>query len=114
MGMLDNARRKVKDWTTPDENIQGTPKEKVRELSAVLGQLTPQERERSVQHVKAYLDYYFVTHQGEKRVPAEMQKDFRQLVEQSNRLTAVDNARVVLQQYGGPPTRDTLNESLER
>jgi hypothetical protein len=114
MGMLDDARRKVKDWTTSDENIQGAPKAKIRELSSALGPMTPQERERNIQHVKAYLDYYYIVHQGEKKIPAEIQKDFRQMVEQSNRLTAVENARVVLQQYGGAPTRETLNESLER
>src|SRR5690349_14087355 len=101
MGMLDDARRKMRDWATSDENIQGSPKTKIKELSAALGNLTPQERERNVQHVKAYLDYYYITHQGEKKIPLEIQKDFRQMVEQSNRLTAVENARLVLQQYGG-------------
>jgi hypothetical protein len=114
MGMLDSARRKVRDWTTSDENIQGSPKTKIKELSAALGNLTPQERERNVEHVKAYLDYYYITHQGEKKIPAEMQTAFQQLAEQSNRLTAVENARLVLQQYGGPPTRETIHESLER
>ena len=114
MGMLDDARRKMKDWTTTDENIQGSPKTKIQDLSAALAQLTPQERQRNIEHVKAYLDYYYVTHQGEKKIPVEVHKEFSKMVEQSNRLTAVENARIVLQQYGGAPTRDTLHESLER
>jgi hypothetical protein len=114
MGMFDEARRKAKDWTTSDENIQGSPKTKVRDLAAALPQLTPQERQRNIEHVKAYLDYYYVAHQGEKKIPVEVHKEFSKMVEQSNRLTAVENARVVLQQYGGAPTRDTLHESLER
>jgi hypothetical protein len=37
--MLDDARRKMKDWTTTDENIQGSPKTKIQDLSAALAQL---------------------------------------------------------------------------
>src|SRR4051794_23239301 len=114
MGMLDDARRKMKDWTTLDEDIQGSPKTKIKEFSAALSQLTPQERQRNVEHVKAYLDYYYVAHQGEKKIPAEVHKEFSKIVEQLNRLTAVENARVVLLQYGGPPTRETIENSLER
>ena len=114
MGMLDNARRWMKDRTTSDENIQGTPKDKIRELQTVLGQMTPPERERNIQHVKAYLDYYYIVHQGEKKLPLDQQRDFRHLVEQSNRLSAVELARMVLQQHGGAPTRETIEQSLER
>lgn len=114
MGMLDDARRKMKDWTTSDENIQGSPKTKIKELSEALSQLTPQERQRNIEHIKAYLDYYYVAHQGEKKIPVEVHKEFSKMVEQSNRLTAVENARMVLQQYGGPPTRETIENSLER
>ena len=114
MGMLDDARRKVKDWTTSDENIQGSPKAKIKDLSEALPQLTPQERQRNIEHVKAYLDYYYVAHQGEKKIPLEVHKEFSKMVEQSNRLTAVENARVVLQQYGGAPSRETIENSLER
>jgi hypothetical protein len=113
MGMLDSARRKMRDLTTTDENISGTPKEKIRELSAALSDLTPQERQRNLEHVKAYTDYYYVGHQRE-RVPTEIQQAVNSLHKESNRLAVVDQARDVLQKHGGPPTRETLIDSLER
>jgi hypothetical protein len=113
MGMLDSARRKMRDLTTTDENISGTPKEKIRELSAALSDLTPQERQRNLEHIKAYTDYYYVGHQREK-VPAEIQQAVNSLHKESNRLAVVDQAREVLQKHGGPPTRETLIDSLER
>jgi hypothetical protein len=76
MGLLDAARRKLNDWTTSDENVDGIPKDKIRDLRSALGQMTKEERERNVQHVKAYIDYYYVTHQGERN-PKGLSQDGR-------------------------------------
>jgi hypothetical protein len=113
MGMLDNARRWMNDRTTSDENIQGTPKEKIRELSEALPRLTAEERSRSLEHVKAYTDYYYAGHQREQ-VPPEIRQQVNAIHKEANRLAVVDQAREVLQKYGGPPTRETLVNSLER
>jgi hypothetical protein len=125
MGMRDNARRNLRDWTTSDENIIGKPGErvgaferspeyKISKLSQALPKMTSEERAKNLQDLRTYIDYYHIVHQGEKQVPIEMNRAFREIAEKSNRLTLVENARLALELRGGPPTNRTIQESLER
>jgi hypothetical protein len=113
MGMLASTRRWMHDRMTSDENISGTPKEKINDLNQALPQLTPEERSRNLQHLRAYVDYYHWGHQREA-VPVATQRSFDALLKEAHRLNAVDQARTILYQHGGPPTRETVTTSLER
>ena len=59
MAFLDQARRYLKDRMTQDENIDGKPRDKIRDLSAALHHLSPTERKLNLEHVTAYVDYYY-------------------------------------------------------
>jgi hypothetical protein len=113
MGMLDDARRWVTDRLSHDEYINGTPKEHMRTVDESLSQLSPNERLRNVAHVRAYSEYYY---QGRHResVPAEVRQQFAEMDRRIERLNAVDAARETLTGYGGPPSRDTVAESIDR
>src|SRR4051794_33155582 len=113
MPVIDNARRWLRDRTTTDENINGRPQDKIRALYDALVHLTPEERNRNLEHIKAYSDYYFQGHQREQ-VPAEIKQSYIALSKEASRLNTVDQAREVLFKYGGPPTRETIENSLER
>jgi hypothetical protein len=112
--MFDNARRWVKDqFSKPDELIEGTPQQKIRETHATLQGLTPDERTRAVEHVQAYATYY---HQGRHNefVPPDTAREIYNLQRYSERLTRVDAARGILERYGGAPSHRTLAEALDR
>lgn len=112
--MFDNARRWVKDQISkPDELIEGTPQQKIREAHDTLQGLTPDERTRAVEHVQAYATYY---HQGrhEEFVPPDTARAIYELQRYSERLTRVDAAREILERYGGAPSQRTLAEALDR
>lgn len=112
--MFDNARRWVKDqFARQDELIEGTPQHKIRETYATLRDLTPAERTRAVEHVQAYATYY---HQGRHNefVPTDTARAIYELQRFSERLTRVDEARGILERYGGAPSQRTLAESLDR
>jgi len=47
-------------------------------------------------------------------VPPEVRHELRSLHRQVEKLNTVDQAREVLQKYGGPPTKETVADSLER
>jgi uncharacterized protein YdiU (UPF0061 family) len=113
MALVEEARRWVKDQFVQDENVNGRPQGKIRELSDALVHLTPAERKRNVEHLKAYVDYYYQGHHNEA-VPAEIRQQLGRLDRQVERLNTVDQARQILQKYGGPPTKETVAESLER
>lgn len=112
--VFDNARRWMKDQLAkPDELIQGTPQQKIRETYETLQGLTPDERTRAVEHVQAYATYY---HQGRHNefVPADTAREIFEMQRYSDRLTRVDQARTILERYGGAPSHRTLTEALER
>ena len=113
MALVDHARRWVKDRMTQDENINGKPRDKIRNLSDAVHHMTPTERKRNLEHVNAYVEYYYQGHHKEA-VPHEVRNELRSLNRQVERLNTVDQAREVLQKYGGPPTKETVADSLER
>jgi hypothetical protein len=112
--IFDNARRWVNDrLAKPDELIEGTPQQKIRETYETLQGLTPAERTRAVEHVQAYATYY---HQGRHNefVPADTAREIFEMQRYSERLTRVDAARGILERYGGAPSQRTLAEALDR
>lgn len=113
MGLNDSMRRWMNDRRTQDEYIDGTPRSKIRDLAAVLPHIGPDERQSRLEHLRGYINYYYLGHQREA-VPMYIGRAFNRMDREATRLSAVDQARAVLQKYGGPPTRLTLEESLER
>jgi hypothetical protein len=113
MALVEETRRWVKDRLVEDENVNGRPHAKIRELSDALVHLTPGERKRNVEHLKAYVDYYYQGHHNEA-VPVAVRHELGRIDRQIERLNTVDQARHILQKYGGPPTKETVAESLQR
>jgi hypothetical protein len=114
MALRDNARRWLRDQFTNDPNIDGTPQEKINELSKSLPHLTPELRKERLEHVQGYTNYYYGVHQGEKQVPDAISKQVKELGDEVKRLAVMDEARAILHKYGGPPTRQTIEDSLRR
>ena len=113
MAVLDDARRWVKDRFVTDEHITTTPKAALRQLETALPDLSPGERQRNIEHVRHYTDSYYLGRHREA-VPREVLATFSELTREATRLNAVDRARELVASYGGPPTRQTLADSLER
>ena len=113
MGVIDYSRRWLKDQLTHDENIDGTPEEKIKFLTANLKGMTVQERRTQVEHLKAYVDYYYVGHQNEA-VPPKTKEEMRQLERTAEKMNLLDMALKTLDKFGGPPTRETVLDAVER
>lgn len=113
MPLLDDARRWMKDRLTTDEMIHGTPKQHMAMLEDHLVNLTPAERLKEIDRLKAYTTYYYQGHHNES-TPADFRQQMRTMDQRVERLNAVDAARETLQKYGGPPSRETIAESLDR
>lgn len=112
--MFDNARRWINDqFSKPDELIEGTPQQKIQETRETLQGLTPTERTRAIEALQSYATYY---HQGRHNefVPPDTAREIYQMRQYSERLGRVDEAKTVLERYGGAPSQRTLAEALER
>lgn len=110
MPIFDDVRRWVKDrFGSHDENINGTPHHWMRKAQEAFPEYSQAERQRNLEHLRAYATYYYKDH-----VPAEIRQELTTMEHTAERLNAVDQARVVLEKYGGPPSRETIAESLER
>lgn len=104
MPILDDARRWLVDRAQKnDEAITITPKESLRGVDQKLLHMSAPERERTINHLKAYADLYYVGRHNEP-VPADVQASLKNLETRSEKLAIVDQAKVVLAQYGGPPS----------
>jgi hypothetical protein len=113
MAILDDARRWLKDRFVTDEHITMAPKAALRQLETALADLSPGERQRNIEHLKYYADSYYLGRHRET-VPREVLATFSELTREATRLNAVDRAREFVASYGGPPTRQTLADALER
>ncbi|HEX4772241.1 MAG TPA: hypothetical protein VH351_15500 [Bryobacteraceae bacterium] len=113
MAVLDDARRWIKDQFVTDEHVTMTPKAALRQLETALVDLSPGERQRNIEHLRHYADSYYLGRHRET-VPREVLAAFSELTREATRLNAVDRARELVASYGGPPTRQTLADSLER
>lgn len=89
------------------------PKESIAAVESDLARLTPTERSKLIEHVKAYANLYY---QGRHNVavPEDVRARVGALERRAVRLNTVDAAREIVAKYGGPPTRQTVIESLER
>jgi hypothetical protein len=113
MAVIDDTRRWLKDQFVSDEHITITPKQAIRQLETALPDLSPSERARNIDHLKNYADSYYLGRHREA-VPREVAATFAQLSKEAARLDVVDRAREVVASYDGPPTRQTIADSLER
>jgi hypothetical protein len=113
MPTLSDARRWLKDQFSHDEQISGSPKPIIREAEKRLDKMNSDERTRTITHLKAYADLYYQGRHNEN-VPTEVQTKFQEMQQRIDRLNSVDKARQVVQQYGGPPTKQTVLDSLSR
>jgi hypothetical protein len=113
MAVIDDTRRWLKDQFVTDEHITMTPKKAIRQLETALPDLSPSERARNIDHLRNYADSYYLGRHREA-VPREVTATFAQLSKEAARLDIVDRAREVVASYGGPPTRQTIADSLER
>lgn len=113
MPFLQDTRRWIKDQFSHDEMITISPKKLLPDIENNLDKLTPKERTRMVQHIQAYSDLYYVGRHKET-IPDEVREQLRTLERRTERLNTVDEARRILHQYGGPPTRTTVQDSLDR
>lgn len=113
MPMLDEARRRIRDYFSHDEQITVRPAIAIQEIAANLSSMTAKERSRNVEHIKAYADLYYQGRHNEN-VPGDVREQLRFLERRTERLNTVDAARAIVEMYGGPPSRETVIESLER
>lgn len=111
MPTLSDARRWFKDQFSHDEQISGSPKPIIREAEKRLDKMNSAERTRTITHLRAYADLYYQGRHNEN-VPTEVQTKFQQMQQRIDRLNSVDKARQIVQQYGGPPTKQTVLDSL--
>jgi len=113
MALTDSAGRWVKDRLSDDPDIKETPEKSAKRLAGAIEKLSAEERQKNLQHLRAYSDLYY---QGRHNmaVPKEMTEELKRLEERAQRLNTVDRARGVVQQFGGPPSEQSLNEALER
>jgi hypothetical protein len=113
MPLLDNMRRWIKDQREHDEQITIRPSKSLDVIEQNLLEMNAAERNRSVEHIKAYADLYYQGRHNEA-VPVEIRERVHNLETRAIRLNTVDAAREVVAKYGGPPTEATVQESLER
>lgn len=113
MPLIDDARRWLKDRLGQDEYIDGTPKQHIARIDEALAHLNTAERLRQLDHIRAYSDYYYQGRHKES-VPGDVRQQLRTLENRIERLNAVDQARDILQKMGGPPSRQTIADSLDR
>ena len=113
MAVLDDVRRWIKDRFVTDEHVTMAPKAALRQLETALADLSPGERQRNIEHLRYYSDSYYLGRHREA-VPREVLVTFSQLTREATRLNTVDRAREFVASYGGPPTRQTVADSLER
>jgi len=113
MALTNSAGRWVKDRLSNDPDIKETPERGAKRLAEAIEQLSAEERQKNLQHLRAYSDLYY---QGRHNmaVPKEMTEELKRLEERAQRLNTVDRARTVVQQFGGPPSEESLKEALER
>jgi hypothetical protein len=113
MSLLRDANRWLKDRFSHDDGITVTPKVSIRHAEKHLGQMNATERERTLKHLKAYSDLYYQGRHNES-VPYEVRSKLQAMERRIERLNTVDQARKIVQQYGGPPTRQTVMDSITR
>ena len=113
MALTDSAGRWMKDRLSDDPDIKETPEKSAKRLAGAIEKLSAEERQKNLQHLRAYSDLYY---QGRHNmaVPKEMTEELKRLEERAQRLNTVDRARAVVQQFGGPPSEQSLHEALER
>ena len=111
--MANALGRWAKDLISHDEQIAEKPQNTLRDLSAVIEHMTADERKRNLEQLRAVSVIYF---QGRHNMdfPPEFKHDLKALEKRAERLNEVDTARATLQKLGGPPTIETIYESLER
>lgn len=111
--MLAETKRWIVDRFSQDEDITVHPKKSLAAVETDLARLSPAERNRLIEHVKAYADLYY---QGRHNVavPEDVRARLGALERRAVRLNTVDAASEIVAKYGGPPTRETVIESLER
>src|SRR4051794_18226787 len=116
MGFTEEARRWWRDQTTKDPDIKegGRPEVRVKELDQAFNQLSAVDRQDQLNWNKAYAEKYYLKHQREEQVPVALVKSLERLTKEAERLNRVEHAEQVLEKYGGPPTRQTLEAAIER
>src|SRR3954447_15923819 len=116
MGFTEEARRWWRDQTTKDPDIKqgGRPEVRVKELDQAFNQLSAVDRQDQLNWNKAYAEKYYLKHQRAEQVPVALVKSLERLTKETERLNRVERAEQVLEKYGGPPTRQTLEAAIER
>jgi hypothetical protein len=114
MGRFADTRRWIKDqFYRNDEDIQGSPKPALQFAQRNLLQMSAEERSQTVQHLNSYARLYYNGRHNE-RIPHEVERGLISIERRADRLNAVDQAREVVKKYGGPPTKETILDSLHR
>jgi hypothetical protein len=113
MARADELKRWIKDRLSRDEDITVHPTKALQMVEQALPDLSATERQRNLDHVKAYADLYY---QGrhDVEVPNEIRGIIDSLAKRAERLNVVDTAREIVVKLGGPPSRQTIQESLQR
>lgn len=101
------------EFFSHDEHNEGNPKGVMKELRNSMANLTPEERNKQLQHITSYVDYYYGGIHS-MRTPHDVARETRQLGESIARLNTVDAARETLERLGGAPTRETIRDAVER
>lgn len=114
MGLLADCRRSLSDQFMNEEENTGSPKPHLRKLEANLHTLTPTVRLTEIQFLRSYSEKYYKGFHSEATVPSEVAQTFRKLDRQAEKLNVLSAADEVIRRHGGPPTKDTIYEAIDR
>lgn len=117
MPYIDDARRWLKDHLSHDQYFEAygasTPKKSLHAVEEALLDLTPSERIHQLNAVKDFSTVYYEGRHNEQ-IPLNVRQELWGLERRVERLNRVEAARERLMELGGPPSRETITEALER
>jgi hypothetical protein len=110
----DELRRRIKDlFYEAHPAIEIPPKKAIRVVDQSLLKMDAAERAKTLDQLRqGAVAYYEGRHR--ERIPLEIEQKLTKLESEIARMNRVDWATKKLEEYGGPPTRFTVQESIRR
>lgn len=97
-----------------DERVGDNPNSLIKKAERESARMSPDERQKSLEHIAAGLDTYYIGRHRMEHPPSDVIKDYQKLSQRVATLNRLNAAEQVLAKYGGPPTSKTLENSIER
>ena len=110
---LEVVGRRIRDAMRRDDELRERPEKTLARLNEAVDKLTPADRSSQLEHLRAARDVYFIGRHN-MQPPYEFRVALAALEKRVERLNTVERAREVLVRFGGPPTKETIQEALDR